>query len=223
MKIFTDIEDLVGKKTYHDPRLEKLQKRAKSKKITFVSIEFTNSDASVCEGLVIKKSNLINYIISDLEKVERTLERNSDNEMLRRVKDILEKEETIFSHFTLKDTKEIKEYAFLTAKPIVIFDVENIEELLRKVLEITGYISFFTAGPNEAKAWLLKKGESIIEAAGKIHTDLARGFIRAEVYNIEHLDKFANPQDAKAKGIMKIVDKDYTVNDGDVLNIKFKV
>ena len=223
MKIFTDVEDLVGKKTYHDPRLEKLQKRAKSKKITFISIEFTDSDASVCEGLVIKKSNIINYIIGDLEKVERALGKNPDNEILHRVKDILEKEETISSHFTLQDTKKIKEYAFLTAKPIIIFDTENIEELLRKVLEVTGYISFFTAGPNEAKAWLLKKGESIIGAASKIHTDLARGFIRAEVYNIEHLDEFANPQDARAKGIMRVVDRDYIVNDGDVLNIKFKV
>ena len=63
----------------------------------------------------------------------------------------------------------------------------------------------------------------MLDAASKIHTDLARGFIKAEVVNSKELDSFHNIQEAKAKGILKIVDRDYIVQDGDIIYIRFKV
>jgi len=223
VKVFTEIEELMGKKTYKDIRLNKLQERFKSKKLTFISIEFTNQNPTLCECLLIKEENLISYIIQDLEKIDRLWEKTSLKELLSEIKDLLEKEKPIFGNLSFSKISQIKEYAFLTARPLVIFNNEDTLALLKKILEVCGYISFFTVNSNEIKGWLLKRGRNIIEAAGKIHTDLAKGFIRAEVYNIKDLDSFDNPSSAKARGVMKIVDRDYIVEEGDIINIKFKV
>ncbi len=224
MKIFTDIEDFLGKKAYRDKNLIKLKERFNSKKITFVSLDFTNSNIDNCPCLFLKKDNVINYIIGDLEKAESLLNKGQNQEILKQAVEVLEKEKTLYSSLEEEDILKLKEYAFVTAKPIAIFkEDEDSNIALGRIIDECGYISFFAAGEKEARAWLLKKGSSIVDAAGKIHTDLARGFIRAEVYNVENVDKYKNPQDAKAKGIMSVVDRAYIVNNGDVIDVKFKV
>jgi len=223
VKIFTDIEEFLGKKAYRDKRLIKLKERFESKKITFVSLEFTKDNIANCEGLFLKKDSVLDYIIADLEKAETLLERVQRRELLERVIKILEEEKTLFSSLKEEEVAELKNFAFLTAKPVVLFNGSGDEEALEKIIDKCGYISFFAAGPKEARAWLIKKGSTIVDAAGRIHTDLAKGFIRAEVYNARDIDEYKNPQDAKAKGIMKVVDKEYIINNGDVIDVKFKV
>ncbi len=90
-------------------------------------------------------------------------------------------------------------------------------------LKVLGLISFFTVGDDEVKQWLLKKGASAPEAAGVIHSDLQRGFIRAEVMKYEDLMEGGSEAKLKAAGKFYIKGKDYIVEDGDILNIRFKV
>ncbi len=89
--------------------------------------------------------------------------------------------------------------------------------------EILGYISFFTVGPDEVRAWTIRKGDNAVAAARAIHTDLARGFIRAECFSYKHLIADGNEKELKANGHFQLESKTYIVNDGDILNIRFSV
>jgi GTP-binding protein YchF len=84
-------------------------------------------------------------------------------------------------------------------------------------------ISFLTTASNEARAWPIKKDTPAVEAAGKIHTDLQRGFIRAETFSIDDLKEFGNEKALKAAGKIRLEGKDYIVQDGDIINFRFNV
>lgn len=96
--------------------------------------------------------------------------------------------------------------------------------LCRVSYETLGLISFFTVGENEVKAWTIKKGTEAAKAAGKIHSDIEKGFIRAEVVNYE--DFVSSGEDmvtAKKHGLLRLEGKGYIVRDGDIINFKFNV
>ncbi len=86
-----------------------------------------------------------------------------------------------------------------------------------------GYISFFTVGKDEVRAWSIRQGETAVDAAGTIHTDLARGFIRAEVFTYNDLMQYGSEKLVKQAGRFRLEGKQYLVADGDVLNIRFSV
>ncbi len=99
----------------------------------------------------------------------------------------------------------------------------GLHRLVREVYGLLGVMSFFTVGEDEVRAWTVRQNASAVEAAGAIHTDLARGFIRAEV--ISYDDMIASQTMAKARslGRLRLEGKDYVVQDGDILNIRFNV
>jgi ribosome-binding ATPase len=98
------------------------------------------------------------------------------------------------------------------------------ESLLASLTRGTmGQITFFTAGPKEVRGWPLNSGASAVDAAGKIHTDLARGFIRAEVIHYDDLVKYGSEREAKKHGVYRLEGKEYVVKDGDVMVIRFSV
>ena len=86
-----------------------------------------------------------------------------------------------------------------------------------------GYISFLTAGPKEVRAWTIVKGTKAPQAAGKIHSDMERGFIRAEVISFDELMKCGSMTAAKEKGLIRSEGKDYVFRDGDIVLIRFNV
>lgn len=96
-------------------------------------------------------------------------------------------------------------------------------QLTRLCLKALGLISFFTVGEDEVRQWLVRKGSPAPDAAGVIHTDLQRGFIRAEVMKYCELLEHKHEAGLKAAGKLYVKGKDYIVEDGDILNIRFKV
>ena len=96
-------------------------------------------------------------------------------------------------------------------------------KLIRSAYHTLGLISYFTAGEKEARAWTVRKGAKAPEAAGVIHSDIERGFIRAEVTAYPDLIACGSPQAAKEKGKMRLEGKEYVVNDGDVMLFRFNV
>ncbi len=88
---------------------------------------------------------------------------------------------------------------------------------------LLGYISFFTVGEDEVRAWTILDGENAQEAAGTIHTDLAKGFIRAEVFSYEDLMSAGSEKGVKDKGLFRLEGKEYRVKDGDILHVRFNV
>ncbi len=98
-----------------------------------------------------------------------------------------------------------------------------IAALTRTAYDAVGLISFFTVGPDEVRAWTIRRGQLAPQAAGKIHTDLERGFIRAEVVPHDKLLEAGSEAAAKSAGAWGLKGKDYVVLDGDVMNIRFSV
>jgi ribosome-binding ATPase YchF (GTP1/OBG family) len=94
------------------------------------------------------------------------------------------------------------------------------DEFLRKMLDVSHQILFFTAGEKEVRTWLLPKGGTALDAAGNIHTDLARGFIRAEVMRSEDLIRLGSEREIKAHNLLRHEHKDYHVQEGDVVLIR---
>ena len=107
-------------------------------------------------------------------------------------------------------------------------ELEGIKEpalnkIINKGYEILGLETFFTAGPNELRAWTLKKGSLAPQAAGRIHTDFERGFIKAEVISFEDYISFGGEVGSKENGKLRLEGKDYIFKDGDVAHFKFNV
>jgi ribosome-binding ATPase YchF (GTP1/OBG family) len=98
-----------------------------------------------------------------------------------------------------------------------------LEEVVRRLTEVLGLITFFTIGPTEARAWTLRGGRTALDAAAEIHTDIARGFIRCEVIHWADLVSCGTRAEAARRGLQRLEGKDYVVADGDVLNVRFNL
>ncbi len=99
----------------------------------------------------------------------------------------------------------------------------SLNRMIRLSYDLLGLQSFFTVGPDEVRAWTTRRGATAPEAAGEIHTDLQKGFIRAEVVAYEDLMSLGGMNEAKAKGRLRLEGKEYIVLDGDILNIRFNI
>jgi len=98
-----------------------------------------------------------------------------------------------------------------------------LEEVVRRLSDELGLISFFTAGEKETRAWTLRRGENALAAAATIHSDIARGFIRCEVIRWDDLVQAGSHAEAARAGLQRLEGKTYEVQDGDVLNVRFNV
>ena len=98
-----------------------------------------------------------------------------------------------------------------------------LDEVVRALKDALGLISFFTVGDTEARAWTLCHGQTALEAAESVHTDLARGFIRAEVIRWDDLLEAGSHAEAARRGLQRLEGKSYVVEDGDVVNVRFSV
>jgi len=94
-------------------------------------------------------------------------------------------------------------------------------EVVRRLFEALDLIVFFTANENEARGWTLRRGATALDAAGSIHTDMAHGFVRCEVIRASDLLEAGSRAEAAKRGLQRLEGKDYVVEDGDVLNIRF--
>jgi hypothetical protein len=97
------------------------------------------------------------------------------------------------------------------------------ERVIRASYDALGLLTFFTGNDEEARAWTLKQGSTCLDAADTIHSDIARGFIRAEVIAWDELVALGSLAVARAQGKLRVEGKDYIVSDGDVLYIRFNV
>lgn len=99
----------------------------------------------------------------------------------------------------------------------------GLNRLIKSSYKLLGLISFLTAGEKEVRAWTIKNGTKAPQAAGKIHTDMERGFIRAEIITYDDLIKLGSETAVKEKGLMRLEGKDYVMQDGDIVVFRFNV
>ena len=97
------------------------------------------------------------------------------------------------------------------------------DRLIKAAFELLGLLTFLTAGPDECRAWTIVSGTTAPRAAGKIHSDIERGFIRAEIVNYDDLVAAGSTAAAREKGQVRLEGKDYVMQDGDVTYFRFNV
>ena len=102
-------------------------------------------------------------------------------------------------------------------------DESGLDKLIKASYSLLGLISFLTAGKQECRAWTIKRGTKAPQAAGKIHSDFERGFIKAEVVSYDDLIKYGSMNATKEKGLVRLEGKDYVVQDGDIILFRFNV
>lgn len=218
-----------GKRNIKDARLDQVDKITKAKKKTYLQVELVGEEGAVdADAILTAKEAATDLILRDLEFVENRISRSTqegEKALLLRFKEVLEKEGFIFGlELTPEETKFISSYSLLTKKPVVMVSKEELEscdDLLAKTLKESGYISFFTTGEKETRAWLIKNGATAWEAAGAIHSDIQKGFIRAEIIALEDFLSCGGETPAKQAGKMRLEGKDYIMQDCDLANFRF--
>jgi hypothetical protein len=123
----------------------------------------------------------------------------------------------------LADLGEMEESERQALAEILGTTDDQLKGLIRAAYQALDLVTFFTANRNEARAWTLKRGASAADAAGKVHTDFARGFIAAEVIAASDLVKCANPAEAHRAGLLRLEGRGYCVQDGDLIEFRFNV
>ena len=108
---------------------------------------------------------------------------------------------------------------------LVEYNIEKsaLDRVIKSSYEILNLMSFFTVGEDEVKAWTIRKETPALEAAGEIHSDIQKGFIRAEVLSYNDLLEYGSFKDARKAGQVRLEGKEYIVQDGDIINFRFNV
>ncbi len=186
-------------------------------------LEFTEEELSIIKSFNLLSSKPVLYVCNISEE---DLLSGEDNDYVKKVKEYAEKENSevitisgkIESEISQLDNEEKKE--FLNELGL---EESGLDKLIRASYSLLGLMSFITAGPKEIRAWTIKRGTKAPQAAGKIHSDMEKGFIRAEVINYMDLINTGGFTQAKEKGLVRLEGKDYIVQDGDVVLIRFNV
>lgn len=234
--IFADLESL-------EKRMEKTRKALKGEKkyqadldlmekikenlekgIPARNISYTEEEAHRVEQMFLLTSKPVIYAANISED-----DLLADPESIPMVKHVLEYAQKEQSEVLVISAKVEEEIAQLDEKEKMAFLKElginesGLDRLVKRCYSLLGLISFLTAGPKESRAWTIKKGTKAAQAAGKIHSDFERGFIRAEVIHYDALMEAGSFAAAREKGLVRSEGRDYIVEDGDVILFRFNV
>ena len=108
---------------------------------------------------------------------------------------------------------------------LVEYHIEKsaLDRVIKSSYSLMNLISFFTVLNQEVRAWTITKGTPALEAAGTVHSDMKKGFIRAEVLSFQHLEEYGSLKEAKKAGLARLEGKEYSVQDGDIINFRFNI
>jgi ribosome-binding ATPase len=229
MKIgFTGLDLPEGKIKYRDENLIALERKDKPKKLSPFFAEFVRDEFVQSDAIVISEHNILDLLILDMEKIETRLIRLTDKDeevLMAKCMEYLEDEIPLCEgEFSENELRMLKTIAPLSLKPVVkVAGSEDVNTIIGLTLEKANYMFFYTSGPSESHAWLVKKGSDIVSCAAKIHTDLARGFIKGDVVSFDDYMDCHNFNECKSKGLAKLTDRDYTVQPREIIEIRFNV
>ncbi len=234
--IYSDIEVL-------EKRIDKVQKLMKGDKTlagqlelfqrvldalnegtTARSLDYTEDELAVLEEITLLTMKPVIYVANVSE--DEAAEVSEDNELYKKLKEAADVEGAQVIPVCAGIEAEIAELdpeekaMFLTEMGIA---ESGLDRLIKASYALLGYISYLTAGPKEVRAWTIVKGTKAPQAAGKIHSDFERGFIRAEIVAFDDLVACGSMNAAKEKGLVRSEGKEYVIVDGDVVLFRFNV
>jgi len=219
----------LGKQNVKDPRLDQADKLVSAKKKTYVQVELVGEEAAQDADVIMTlKESRLDLILRDLDFVETRLSRapeTGEGALLQKFKSALEKEEFLsVLELSPEERELVSGYGLVTLKPVVVVENNELEDLgalLFKVIGLSGFISFLTVGDKENRAWLIKKGTTAWEASGAIHSDIQKGFIRAEIISFSDFIQAGGETQAKQAGKMRLEPKEYVMQDADLASFRF--
>ena len=233
--IFADLETL-------DKRLDKAKKNLKADKkyqaeidlieklkenlnngIPARAVECNEDEQELVKDMFLLTSKPIIYIANISEEQIQTAD---DEEMVKQVKEYVAKEHAEVIPLCVKIEEELSGLDDADKKEMLEalgLEESGLDKLIKKSYDLLGLMSFLTAGETEVRAWTITKGTKAPQAAGKIHSDFERGFIKAEVVSYNDLMKEGSMLAAKEKGLVRQEGKEYVMQDGDIVVFKFNV
>lgn len=219
-----------GKENIVDQRLNTVKEMAHSAKKAYIEVELLTDLERLreCGGIISTKDKQTDLILIDLESVERRLantQEEKERDLLNRFKEQLEKECFICElQLTEEENRIVSGYSLLSLRPVFLIEPQELEDK-SKILYLAyshfGYISFFTANEKEARAWSIKRGITCWQASGLIHSDIQKGFIRAEVIGFNDLINDGGINQARVNNHLRLEGKDYIIQDGDLIKFRF--
>lgn len=187
------------------------------------SVDYSEEDMEIVKTMNLLTTKPILYVTN---VGEEDLPEATDNKMVQEVRALAEKEKAEVIVVCAKIEAEIAELdeeekgTFLEDLGL---EESGLDRLIRASYKLLGLITYFTAGEPEVRAWTIHQGDKAPQAAGKIHTDFERGFIRAEVISYRDLMEAGSQLAAKEKGVARVEGKEYIMQDGDVVHFRFNV
>lgn len=185
-------------------------------------------DLSEDDLAVIRELNLITLkpVLYVLNISEDDIADPMKNEYVKKASEEAEKESAKWIPISAEIEEEVSELDPEEAKMFLADlgeDEPGVNHLIRAAYSMLGLINFFTVGPDECRAWTVRAGTKAPKAAGKIHSDIERGFIRAEIVSYNDLMRYGSYANVREKGLLRVEGKDYIIQDGDVAYFRFNV
>src|ERR1051325_647068 len=217
-----------GKHNLKDPRLDQAHELVEAQKKTCAQVDVVEEkELLTCDAILTSRAALSDLLMKDLEFVETRLGRDaSDAEkaVLQKIADALISEKPVSAAgLTAEDLKVVSAHNFYSNKPVVAAtdaELADTPALLLRTFQESGYFSFLTVGGKENRAWPIRAGLTAWEAAGTIHTDIQKGFIRAEIISFADFIAAGGETQAKRAGKQRLEQKGYVMQDYDLTNFR---
>ena len=188
------------------------------------SMELTEDELELIREMNLLTLKPMLYVANVAEDEVATADR--ENAFVQKVREYAKAEGSEVVTISAKVESEIAELDGDDAKMFLEelgLDESGLDKLIKAAFELLGLLTFMTAGPDECRAWTIVRGTTAPKAAGKIHSDIERGFIRAEIVNYDDLVAAGSTAAAREKGQVRLEGKDYIMQDGDVTYFRFNV
>ncbi len=187
------------------------------------SIEFNEEEKEIIKEVYLLTTKPILYIANIAEE---DIENPQNNEYVQQVIEYAKKEKAEVIPLCVKIEEELSGLGDQDKKEMLEalgIEESGLDKLIKKSYDLLGLMSFLTAGEPEVRAWTIKKGTKAPQAAGKIHSDIERGFIKAEIVSYSDLIREGTMVAVKEKGLLRSEGKEYIMQDGDIVLFKFNV
>ena len=220
---------VVGKHNVKDPRLDQAHKLVEADKKTYAQVDVVGEEGALEADVILTTAEAFpDLLLKDLEFIETRLGRNppeGEKAALLKLQAQLESGRGMRdAGLTAEEVAAVAAHSFHTNKPVVVANASELEDpdtLTVRAFKEAGYICFLTVGGKENRAWPIRKAITAWEAAASIHTDLQKGFIRAEVIGFDDFVQAGGETQAKRAGKLRLETKTYVVQDYDVVNFRF--
>jgi ribosome-binding ATPase YchF (GTP1/OBG family) len=217
---------VLGKHNVKDPRLDQTHGLVEADKKVYAQVDVVGDKELVDADVILTTQDAFpDLLLKDLEFIETRLGRNppdAEKAVLQKLQRHLENEGIVrTAGLSADELSVIAAHGFFTNKPVVVAKGEEPEALILRAFSESGYICFLTVGGKENRAWPIPKGHTAWEAAASIHSDLQKGFIRAEIVSFQDFIEAGGETQAKRAGKLRLETKTYVMQDYDLVNFRF--